>query len=181
MCQELDSTLQAHFSERPQFRQRWGRILGKEFPDGYVIAWTVDGFAINQLTVPPAKHAERVRLNRTRKQPFLHTVDPAGLHRLGTLAEATRELASITPHASKLLRRPKPAPFEAVLVQLALTRGAYDAYAVERGSPLARWFQLARKQGPETPAGIARLLSRDVHPAIGALAASWESDIARAA
>jgi hypothetical protein len=68
-----------------------------------------------------------------------------------------------------------------VLVQLALTRGAYEAYADERGAPLARWFHLARKSGPQTQAAIARALSRDVHPAIGALAAAWQNDIAHAA
>ena len=111
----------------------------------------------------------------------LGETDPAGLHRLGTLSEATRELASITPHASKLAHRPKPSPFEAVLVQLALTRGAYEAYAEKRGAALSRWFHLARKAQAQTPTAIARALSRDVHPAIGALAAAWESDIGQAA
>jgi len=68
-----------------------------------------------------------------------------------------------------------------VLVQLALTRGAYEAYAENRGNALSRWFHLARKAQAQTPTAIARALSRDVHPAIGALAAAWESDIGQAA
>ena len=111
----------------------------------------------------------------------LGETDPAALHRLGTLAEATRELASITAHPSKLAARPKPSPFEAVLVQLALTRAAYVAYAQERGAALARWFDLARKPGSESRGDIARVLSHDVHPAIGALAVAWDREIAQAA
>jgi hypothetical protein len=37
----------------------------------------------------------------------LGETDPTGLHRVGTLAEATRELVAMTPHASKLGGRPK--------------------------------------------------------------------------
>ena len=151
---ELAEALMAH---------ELARVIADQARATFPLPWLKDAFANYALVA------------------VLGETDPNGLHRLGTLAEATRELAPMTPHASKLGRRPKPSPFEAVLVQLALTRGAYDAYAHERGGALARWFHLARKAGPGTPAAVARALSRDVHPAIGALAAAWEVDIAHAA
>jgi hypothetical protein len=104
----------------------------------------------------------------------LGETDPEGLHRLGTLAEAARELAPITPHPSKLAARPKLSAFHAVLAQLALTRGAYVAYAEERGAALARWFSLARHPRADRRGDAARVLWREVHPAIGALAAPWD-------
>ena len=151
---ELAETLMAH---------ELARVIADQAQATFALPWLKDAFANYALVA------------------VLGETDPNGLHRLGTLAEATRELAAMTPHPSKLGGRPKPSPFEAVLVQLALTRGAYDAYADERGAPLARWFHLARKPGPDAPAALARVLSREVHPAIGALAASWQNDIAHAA
>lgn len=151
---ELAETLMAH---------ELARVIADQARATFALPWLKDAFANYALVA------------------VLGETDPIGLHRVGTLAEATRELSAMTPHASKLGGRAKPSPFEAVLVQLALTRGAYDAYADERGAPLARWFHLARKGGPETPAAVARALSRDVHPAIGALAAAWQHDIAHAA
>ena len=83
----------------------------------------------------------------------------------------------MTPHREQARRRPRPSPFEAVLVQLALTRAAYVAYARRARRPLARWFALARKTGPRDAEATSRaMLSRDVHPAIGALAAAWDRD-----
>jgi hypothetical protein len=108
----------------------------------------------------------------------LGETDPDGLHRLGTLAEAARELASITPHPGKLAARPALSPFDAMLAQLALTRAAYVAYAEQRGEALARWFNLARHPRADRRGDAARVLWREVHPAIGALAAPWDREAA---
>ena len=139
------------------------RVIADQARAAFALPWLKDAFANYALVA------------------VLGETDPAALHRLGTLAEATRELASITAHPSKLAARPKPSPFEAVLVQLALTRAAYVTYAQERGAALARWFDLARKPGSESRGDIARVLSHDVHPAIGALAVAWDREIAQAA
>jgi hypothetical protein len=139
------------------------RVIAHQARATFGLAWLKDAFANYALVA------------------VLGETDPAGLHRLGTLAEATRELASITPHPSKLGSRPRPSPFEAVLVQLALTRGAYLAYAQERGTALARWFGLARKGGAGCRSDFESLLSREVHPAIGALAAGRWGEIPQAA
>jgi hypothetical protein len=108
----------------------------------------------------------------------LGETDSDSLHRLGTLAEATRALASITPELSALgARDAKLTPFAAVLAQLALTRAAYVAYADAQGAPLARWLSLARAK----PHAID--LARDVHPAFAALAddREWQDEVAHAA
>jgi len=114
----------------------------------------------------------------------LGETDPAGLHRLGTLAEATRELETQRPHVVKF--GAQLTPFEAVLVQLALTRAAYTAYAEKEDAPLARWFGVACRHkttpiAPDADRELGRMLAREVHPAIGALAASMHDDIAQAA
>ena len=136
------------------------RVIADQARAAFPLPWLKDAFANYALVA------------------VLGETDTAALHRLGTLAEATRTLASVTPHASKLAARPKPSPFQAVLAQLALTRAAYVAYADERGAALARWFSLARRPGSENRGDIARVLSRDVHPAIGALAQAWEAQAA---
>ena len=139
------------------------RIMADQARASFPLPWLKDAFANYALVA------------------VLGETDPASLHRLGTLAEAARELASITPHVSELAGTPKLAPFQAVLMQLELTRAAYAAYADERGTALARWFGIARKSGPGGRAAVARMLARDVHPAIGALAAHWDDDIPHAA
>jgi hypothetical protein len=148
---ELAEALMAH---------ELARVIADQARASFGLPWLKDAFANYALVA------------------VLGETDPAALHRLGTLAEATRALAPITPHASKLAARGKPSPFEAVLVQLALTRATYVAYAEERGAALSRWFNLARKPGSESRGDIARVLSRDVHPAIGALAEAWEAQAA---
>jgi hypothetical protein len=149
---ELAEALMAH---------ELARLIADQARAAFSLPWLKDAFANYALVA------------------VLGETDSPALHRLGTLAEATRDLGSITPHPSKLAARSKPSPFDAVLVQLALTRAAYVAYADERGAALARWFNLARKPGSESRGDIARVLSRDVHPAIGALADAC--DIAQAA
>jgi hypothetical protein len=112
----------------------------------------------------------------------LGETDPDGLHRLGTLAEAVRALDEHTPHVATFGAH--LTPFNAALVQLALTRAAYAAYAQSEDAPLARWFAIARTTSPLTPDAdheLGRMLARDVHPAIGALAATMHDDYAQAA
>jgi len=120
----------------------------------------------------------------------LGETDPSGLHRLGTLAEAARTLATSTPDVSSLgAAQSELSPFEAALVQLALTRAAYAAYADRKDAPLARWFAQARRKNTaavshDAEREIGRMLAREVHPELGALVAGgreWREQVARAA
>ena len=97
----------------------------------------------------------------------LGETDPAGLHRLGTLAEAAAALAAQTPDVAALDAAEGLAPFDAVLVQLALTRTAYVAYADRHDAPLARWFAYAcRKTAstitPDADRELGRMLAREI-------------------
>jgi len=151
---ELAESLMAH---------ELARVIADQARATFALPWLKDAFANYALVA------------------VLGETDPAALHRLGTLAEAARELGSLVPHPSRLGARPRPSPFQAVLVQLALTRAAYVAYAEERGAALARWFNLARKPACDNRGDIAVVLSRNVHPAIGALADAWDREIPQAA
>jgi hypothetical protein len=132
------------------------RVIAAQARARFSLPWLADAFANYALVA------------------VLGETDPHGLHRLGTLAEAARELAHITPHPGKLTARPKAKPFQSLLAQLALTRAAYVAYAEERGAALARWFNLARHPRADRRGDDARVLWKEVHPAIGALAAPWD-------
>ena len=55
-------------------------------------------------------------------------------------------------------------PFEAALVQLALTRAAYVAYADQQGAPLARWFAYARGNRRRRACGMATAISAACSP-----------------
>src|SRR5262249_44751641 len=105
--------------------------------------------------------------------------DPDGLNRLGTLAGAVRALGKHAPRVTTFGSH--LSPFSAALVQRAMTRAAYVAYADSEDAPLARWFASARKPVPDADHELGRMLARDVHPAIGALAATMHDDIAQAA
>ncbi len=97
--------------------------------------------------------------------------DTDGLHRLGTLAEATRALAGITRAVDELgAPGVRLKPFEAVLIQLAITRAAYAAYADAQDAPLAAWFAHARRPSRDADFELGRMLARDVHPALAGLA-----------
>jgi hypothetical protein len=80
-------------------------------------------------------------------------------------------------------------PVSSVLAQLALTRSVLLAHAAERNQPLARWFDIAcaagqRKSPLDADHELGRLLTREVHPAIGHLAlhcADWRAPALRAA
>ena len=100
----------------------------------------------------------------------LGETDHDALHTLGALAQATRALP--TPDIAMLgARGARIAPFDAVLIQLELTRAAYEAYAERHVAPLARWFGLARTAArtPGADHELGRMLAREIHPAFGAL------------
>jgi hypothetical protein len=102
----------------------------------------------------------------------LAETEPAALHRLGSLAEATRPLADLAPTVAQFEAADGAlAPAQAVLVQLALTRAAFAAYAEASVAPLQHWFAAARSggQAPIADHEIARHLHR-IHPALAALA-----------
>ena len=119
----------------------------------------------------------------------LAQTDPAGLHRVGTLAEAARTLDDAAVGAGALRSAPSARPigstdddeaadpFASVLVQLALTRGVYEAFADAHAAPLARWFEAARagRPAPDADHELGRMLARDVHPALGRLAARFSA------
>lgn len=105
----------------------------------------------------------------------LGETEPAALHRLGALAQAAHELSAQTLPVT-LLASPgrRLTPFDAVLVQLALTRAVYLAYAERGDAPLANWFEraCAAAAGPVIPDAdheLGRMLADDVHPALGEL------------
>ncbi len=120
----------------------------------------------------------------------LGETDSTALHRLGTLAEATKTLLDATPTVSEFEAAPHGLPpAAAVLLHLELTRAAYAAYADAQAEPLARWFAQARSGGaiayaPDADHELGRMLARDVHPALEAPAArrnGWQAPLPRAA
>ncbi|MCC7216823.1 MAG: hypothetical protein IT517_08640 [Burkholderiales bacterium] len=117
----------------------------------------------------------------------LAETDPAGMHRVGTLAEAARALDDTAVDPGALAAGGATAdPFASVVAQLALSRGVYEAYADAQAAPLARWFALARAGTPAPDADheLGRMLARDVHPALGGLVtrfSTWQDRMARAA
>ena len=141
----------------------FARLMADQARASFPLHWLKDAFANYALVA------------------VLGETDPDALHRLGTLAEAAREIESVMPRVVASAGRPALTPFEAVLMQLELTRAAYAAYADARTAPLGRWFTLARRSASTGRASIAQLLARDVHPAIGSLAGSWDDEIPHAA
>jgi len=120
----------------------------------------------------------------------LGETDSTALHRLGTLAEATKTLVEATPTVTEFEAAPHGLPpAAAVLLHLELTRTAYAAYADAQAEPLARWFAQARNGGaiaraPDSDHEFGRMLGRDVHPAFEAPAArrnGWQAPLPRAA
>lgn len=101
----------------------------------------------------------------------LAETEPAALHRLGTLAEAARDLAAQTPGADTL-DDGRLDPARSVLVHLALTRAAFVAYAEAGSAPLQRWLAAAcapAAREPDADHELGRYLAR-IHPALAALA-----------
>jgi len=116
----------------------------------------------------------------------LAETDPQGLHRVRTLADAALLLADATPTLREFDEGEGTLdPVSSVLAQLALTRSVFLAYAAARDQPLARWFAIACATGRRpSPLELERLLTQDVHPAIGHLAlqcADWHASVSKAA
>lgn len=108
----------------------------------------------------------------------LGETEPAALRRLGALAETAHALADETLPVT-LLAAPgrRLTPFDAVLVQLALTRAVYLAYAEHGDGPLVRWFEhacsaAAVSAAPDADFELGRMLSDAIHPALGELVAA---------
>ena len=114
----------------------------------------------------------------------LGETDTAALHRVGTLADATAALADATPTLAEFEAAEGTLDvMPSVLVQLALTRGVFAAYAHAHAEPLARWFAASRvaTDAHVDEGELAEMLARDVHPAIGALVADRRMQVAMAA
>ncbi|HEX6136975.1 MAG TPA: hypothetical protein VF059_04920 [Casimicrobiaceae bacterium] len=108
----------------------------------------------------------------------LGETDPAGLRLVGSLAEAAATLDDDMPSL---------AGFEAefgqmdvvpsVLAELAITRGAYAAYAAGHTAPLARLFAALRdhRLARDADYELGRMLAARVHPALAAIPARFAS------
>lgn len=118
---------------------------------------------------------------------ILGETEPAALHRLGALAEAAHTLsAQALPVTALAAPGQRLTPFDAVLLQLALTRAVYLAYADCGDAPFVRWFERACDADAATPPDadheLGRMLSAQIHPALGELvAAARRSTFHRAA
>ena len=109
----------------------------------------------------------------------LGETDPIGLRRLGALADAAETVAHHLPRQDEFEAGTGLDIMPSVLAQLALTRGAYDAYATAQATPLLRLLRLFREPVtagsarlvPASPsdAELARLLALHVHPAVAAI------------
>ena len=111
----------------------------------------------------------------------LGETDPVGLRRLGALADAAETLAHHVPRQDEFESEAGLDIMASVLAQLALTRGAYDAYAAAQAAPLLRLLRLFREPAargagatrlvPTAPsdAELERLLALHVHPAVAAI------------
>jgi hypothetical protein len=108
----------------------------------------------------------------------LGETDPAGLRLVGSLAEAAATLGDDMPSLAR---------FEAefgqmdvvpsVLAELAITRGAYAAYASGHTAPLARLFAALRddRMSRDADYELGRMLATRVHPALAAIPAHFAS------
>jgi hypothetical protein len=104
----------------------------------------------------------------------LGETDPAGLRLVGSLAEAAATLDDGMPTLAQFEARfGRMDVVPSVLAELAITRGAYAAYASAGTAPLARLFAVfrggSRWRGAEC--ALAGMLASRVHPAIAAIPA----------
>jgi hypothetical protein len=120
----------------------------------------------------------------------LAETDPAGLRRLGSLAEAAATLQASTPSLAEFEAAFGSMPvIPSVLAQLVLTRGAYATYAQAQVAPLARLFRLFGAARNAVPVGhapdadfeLGRLLAQHVHPAFADIPAGFPAACFRAA
>jgi hypothetical protein len=167
----------------------------RTYPAGPDLAGVADALLAHELAHLFAAQAKLVFPRRWLAEAFanyalvavLGETDTAALHLVGTLADATATLADATPTLTDYERADGALDIvPSVLVQLALTRGVFAAYAVAQAEPLARWFAQSRiaLPSPGTPvadAELAQMLARDVHPAVGALVADRRPQVAEAA
>lgn len=168
------------------------------FPAGPDLSDVADMLVAHELAHLIAAQAGAAFARRCLAEAFanyalvavLGKTDPAGLHRVRTLTDAALLLADATPTLREFDDGEGTLdPVPSVLAQLALTCSVLIAYAAAGDQPLARWFAIARAAGgrkspPDADHELGRLLTQDVHPAIGHLAtqcASWRSPVASAA
>jgi hypothetical protein len=173
------------------------RVHGQDptYPAGPDLAGVADALLAHDVAHLFAVQANLVFPRRWLAEAFanyalvavLGETDTAALHLVGTLADPTASLADATPTLLEYERAEGALDvMPSVLVQLALTRGVFGAYAMAQAKPLARWFAQSRaaSPGPDGPvddAELAQRLARDVHPAIGALVADRRPPVAKAA
>ncbi len=171
------------------------------FPAGPDLSGVAEALVAHELAHLVATQANAAFGRRCLAEAFanyalvavLAETDSSGLHRVGRLAEAALLLADATPTLREF-DEGELDPVSSVLAQLALTRSVFLAYSAARDRPLARWFAIARAHGDRTAAAnrtppdadheLGRLLTREVHPAIGHLAthcAQWRTTDAKAA
>ncbi len=174
------------------------RVHGRDavHPDGPDLAGVAETLVAHEVAHVIAEQAGATFARRWIAEAFadyaliavLGETDPGGLHRVGTLAEAARLLPDAAP-CGDVLDQPGGAldPVPSVIAHLALTRAAFAAYAEAHTAPLARWFAWALEPArtpPDADHELGRMLSRIVHPALGALASSgadWQHAFAEAA
>ena len=104
----------------------------------------------------------------------LGETDPAGLRLVGALAEAAATLDDEMPTLAQFEARfGRMDVVMSVLAELAITRGAYAAYASAGIAPLARLFAVFRGGSPRrgVECALAGMLASRVHPAIAAIPA----------
>jgi hypothetical protein len=104
----------------------------------------------------------------------LGETDPAGLLLVGSLAEAAATLDDGMPTLAQFEARfGRMDVVQSVLAELAITRGAYAAYASAGTAPLARLFAVFRGGSPRrgVECALAGMLASRVHPAIAAIPA----------
>lgn len=167
----------------------------RSYPAGPDLAGVADALLAHEVAHLFAAQANLAFPRRWLAEAFanyalvavLGETDTAALHRVGTLADATASLTDATPTLAEYEAAEGALDImPSVLVQLGLTRGVFAAYAQAQVEPLARWFAQARV-APGFPgtdladAELARMLDRDVHPAIGALVADRRPQVAKAA
>jgi hypothetical protein len=153
----LAETLIAH-----DLAHRLARDAGIAFPR----RWLAEAFANLALVV------------------VLGETDPAGLHRVGSLAEAAVALDDDLPTLAEF-----EAEFgrmdvaRSVLAELMITRAAYAAYAQHGAAALARFHAAfaAPRDARDADYELGRMLATRVHPAIAAIPGRFAARGARIA
>jgi hypothetical protein len=113
----------------------------------------------------------------------LGDTDPAGLRRLGSLAEAAVYLGGGMPTLVEFERHFGQLNVVAsVLAELAITRATYSAYATHHIQPLAGLFDAFRNAPPrDADHEFGRMMAPHVHPAIAAIPSHFAASRTRGA